>query len=138
MNIDELQQKFNEMRKKKWRTVDKGQPAEIVGFYINHGVPMIFASIPGNNYMLYLKSLSLCAGCPPFIEEVSPYADWPIDAKAYFWDEGASVRYKRHFAGVNADGRPMSWCGGCTSWTVADSDPGPFFWDHAELAEDGE
>ena len=58
MNIDELQQKFNDMRQKKWRTVDKGQPAEIVGFYINHGVPMIFASIPGNNYMLYLKSLS--------------------------------------------------------------------------------
>ena len=32
MNIDELQQKFNEMRKKKWWTVGGKEPVEIAGF----------------------------------------------------------------------------------------------------------
>ena len=133
MNIDELQERFNEMRRKKWWTVDKGQPAEIVGFYINHGVPMIFASIPGNNYMLYLKSLSLCAGCPPFIEEVSPYADWPMDAKIRVWNFSADEKEARHFAGVNDDGLPLAWVNGCTSHTTGIT----AVWSHAELAEDG-
>ncbi len=137
MNIDELQQKFNEMRRRKWRTVDGKQPVEIVGFYINHGVPMIFASIPSNNYLLYFKSLSLCAGCPPFIEEVNPYEGWPKNARARFWDEGSRDKLRGHFAGVNASGKPMSWPDGCTSWT-ADQYRGPSSWDHAELAEDGE
>ena len=141
MNIDELQQKFNEMRGKKWRLSVTKVPVSITGFWINDdGNGFIIISF--GNMRIWLNANTLSTDGPlanrPFIEEVSPYADWPIDAKAYFWDEGASVRYKRHFAGVNADGRPMSWCGGCTSWTVADSDPEPFSWDHAELAEDGE
>ena len=136
MNIDELQQKFNEMRRKKWWTVDGAQPVEIVGFYLRHGVPMIFASIPSNNYMLYLKSLSLCAGCPPLIEEVRPYADWPMDAKARFWNECDS-KVRGHFAGVSEDGKPMSWANGCTSWSLGFNRLAQREWDHAELAEDG-
>ena len=136
MNIDELQQKFNEMRGKKWWTVDGAQPVEIVGFYLRHGVPMIFASIPSNNYMLYLKSLSLCAGCPPLIEEVRPYADWPMDAKIRVWDEKEQRKVRGHFAGVSPTGKPMRWEGGKTSWT-AEGDYTEEY-QHAELAEDGE
>ena len=141
MNIDELQQKFNEMRKKKWRTTGSHTAATIAGFWMSaDGVGYIAIIYAYQHIYLNADTLLPCGITDdiPFIEEASPYADWPIDAKAYFWDEGASVRYKKHFAGVNADGRPMSWCGGCTSWTVADSDPEPFSWDHAELAEDGE
>ena len=140
MTIDELQKRFNELRGKKWRAIAGKYPVTFTGFDAGGYGPQIFIEIeqPSCSSLLGIDPLTLSERfhSRPLIEEISPYADWPIDAKAYFWDEGASVRYKRHFAGVNAEGRPMSWCGGGTSWTVADSDPEPFSWDHAELAED--
>ena len=45
MTIDELQERFNELRKKKWRTVYAKTPAEITGFYqCQQGDSLFFVS----------------------------------------------------------------------------------------------
>ena len=138
MNIDELQQKFNEMRRKKWRMVDGRQPVEITGFFIGFmDAPVIVGRIKYSILDINPETLCDIYSGEPLIEEVIPYADWTIDAKAYFWDEGSSKKHKGYFAGVNVDGRPMCWRDGRTSWT-ASNQFGFVVWDHAELAEDVE
>ena len=62
-------------------------------------------------------------------EESNPYKDWPIDCKVLVWHDGG-MKYKRHFAGVYGDGRPMARNG--TSWSGDD----PYRWDYAERVWD--
>ena len=142
MTIDELQQKFNEMRGKKWRVAGRNERVEICGFRVDRsGRGLITVQIETAPYAVYIDadSLSTVAGVGqvPFIEEVSPYADWPMDAKAWFWDEWRP-KWPAHFAGVSEDGKPMSWANGCTSWSLGFNRLAQREWDHAELAEDGE
>ena len=140
MNIDELQQKFNEMRRKKWRTTGSHTAATIAGFRMNTDGVGYIAIIYANQHIYLNADTLLPCGITddiPFIEEVSPYADWPIDAKILVWDEGETTRHKRHFAGVSKDCKPMSWVSGGTSWSNELNRP-PVIWDHAELAEDWE
>ena len=138
MDIDELQQKFNEMRKKKWRMVDGRQPVEITGFFIDSSNrPVIVGGTEYSVFNVNPETLYCIYSGVLVIEEVRPYHDWPIDAKAWFWDEGSSKKHKGYFAGVHVDGRPTSWYGGRTSWT-ASNQFGFVVWDHAELAEDVE
>ena len=135
MNIDELQARFNELRAKKWRTVNGHKPVEFIGFLIGYISPTIFIQVERDIILLEPFHLYLIYGCGEpytFIEEDTPsYADWPIDAKVWVWDDG-KTKSKRYFAGIHEDGRPMAWVGGSTSW----SDPTTFVWDYAELAED--
>ena len=65
------------------------------------------------------------------IEEISPYSDWPIDAKVYVWNI-AELKFNRHFAGVSSEGKPTVWINGLTSFTSLRKDT----WDHIELADD--
>ena len=139
MNIDELQQKFNEMRRKKWRLAGRSERVEICGFRVGiSGMGLISVQIETAPYTVYIDadSLSTVAGVgpSPFIEEVSPYADWPVDAKVYVWDEGGP-KLKRHFAGVDDDGYPLTYVVGKTKWSSGGE---VIRWDYAELAEDGE
>ncbi len=69
-----------------------------------------------------------------YIEEVSPYADWPMDAKIRVWDDCHLTKKKAHFAGIDERGDPLTWVGGATSWTETVT----ISWDHAELAEDAQ
>ena len=138
MNIDELAQKFNDMRKKKWWTVGGKESVEIAGF-IRYGDDdcRIVVAYHRSGIFIDAETMRTYAGCEPFIEEVNPYADWPIDAKILVWDEGETTRHKRHFAGVSKDCKPMSWVSGGTSWSNELNRP-PVIWDHAELAKQGE
>ncbi len=138
MTIDELQQKFNEMHQKKWRTKGSHTAATIAGFWMNADgvgyIPVIYAN---QQILLNADTLLPCGITDdlPFIEEVGPYANWQIDAKIWVSDEDRDWRLKGHFAGIDDEGNPTIWQDGQTSWTssgVRDS------WDHAELAEDGE
>ena len=73
------------------------------------------------------------ASCSPSdLVEVSPYEDWPIDARVYVCMCGSTQWHKRHFAGLDYDGRPMAWMDGCTSFTTHSRAP----WFQAKLAED--
>ncbi len=138
MTVDELQQKFNEMRQSNWRTKGSHTAATIAGFWMNaDGVGYIAIIYADRHLSLNADTLIACgmAADLPFIEEVSPCADWPMDAKVWVEDEDRDWRIKGHFAGVDEEGEPTIWQDGETSWTtksgVKDS------WFRAELAEGG-
>ena len=131
MTIDELQERFNELRKKKWRTVSGHVKAEFTGFRFDAVYPFFIQLETGEVHTINLNLFFFTDSSRPYIEEVSPYANWPIDAKVLVWGENKN-KNKRYFAGIHEDGRPMAWIGGATSW----SDPTTFVWDYAELAED--
>ena len=135
MNIDELQQKFNEMRKKKWWTVGDKESVEIAGF-IRYGDDdcRIVVAYHRSGIFIDAETMRTYAGCEPFIEEANPYVDWPMDAKIRVWNLPDGVKEARHFAGENDDGLPLAWVNCCTSHTTGIT----AVWSHAELAEDGE
>ena len=134
MNIDELQKRFNELRGKKWRTVCTKTPAEVTGFYkYAEGDYIVVTS---DDDLWSVKSDTLfrysLGERTPYIEEASPYADWPIDAKILVADSDKGPKQKRYFAGVSTNGKPMGWISGGTSWSESHT----YEWDYAELAED--
>jgi hypothetical protein len=135
MTIDELQERFNELRGKKWRMVDTHEPVEFVGFIIGNISPTLYIKTGGEIIQLepYQLSRAFMNGCFPCIEEDIPYADWSIDARAYFWDGGLPAhKYKGHFAGLNHAGKPMMFAHGMTSFTKMG---GTITFTYAELAE---
>ena len=50
--------------------------------------------------------------------EVSPYADFVIDEKVMIRDHDHQTWERRHFAGVNVDGKASAWNNGETKWTT--------------------
>ena len=132
MIIDELQKRFNELRGKKWRTVIGHVKAEFIGFIFGSAYPFFIQLETGEVHTVDLNLFFYNDSSHPYLEEVIPYADWPIDAKVLVWGEGDSEKQKRYFAGVCDDGKPLAWDSGQTSWTSDRS----FVWDYAELAED--
>ena len=134
MTIDELQERFDELRKKKWRTVYAKTPAEITGFYQCQQGDRIVVAGGGGVWSIAPDTLSRCdfGESASYIEAVSPYADWPIDAKILVADSDKGPKRKRYFAGVSTNGKPMGWICGGTSWSESHT----YEWDYAELAED--
>ncbi len=133
MNIDELQKRFNELRAKKWVRVSDGLKAEFIGFRLHTFYPFFIQLGTGETHSLTSNLSFLDGVAAPYIREVSPYADWPIDAKAIFWDRDSEDRkLKGHFAGINDAGYPKMYANGTTSFT---NGCGIFAYHHAELAE---
>ena len=136
MNVDELQARFNELRGKKFRTIADKRPITFAGFYAGGYGPCIFVEITYPTFSKKIEIDPMSLGerfkTRPIIEEVSPYTDWPIDAKVLVWNEGGSLKYKRYFAGVDQNGKPLAWDDGTTSWTNTTK----IAWDYAELVED--
>ena len=132
MTIEELQERFNELRAKKWQTSDyRKEPVELIGFTLADPRYPLHISFGGKTRALTFDLMLTNSDKAPFIEEVSPYADWPIDAKIWVWDEGYT-KAKRHFAGITPEGYPKAWNDGYASWTTNTWSS----WDHAELADD--
>lgn len=101
------------------------------GTYPVHGA--IFEENKWTSYTWTLDGkFNVVLSDPRTLTKVSPYADWPIDAKVWVWESKNNSKLPRHFAGINSDGRAMAWPSGRTSFT---SDELPCAWDHAELAE---
>ena len=50
--------------------------------------------------------------------EVSPYADFVIDEPVMIRDHAHQTWERRHFAGVNVDGKASAWNSGATKWTT--------------------
>ena len=129
MTIDELQERFNELRGKKWKGIDIDGAVEFTGFeYVGENSKIKFR-VGNDTYTVYANRFYEAN----IIEEVSPYADWPIDAKALFWNTGEK-KCKGHFAGVNSFGKPLRFIAGMTSFTNDMCELA--IYDHAELAED--
>lgn len=62
--------------------------------------------------------------------EVSPYEDWPIDAKIFVRDADEGDEWsKAHFAGIDHYGFPLAWSFGKTSFTTEETVP----WREAKL-----
>jgi hypothetical protein len=115
------------LRAKKWKGIDFDGSVEFTGFeYVGENSKIKFR-VGNDTYTVYANRFYEAN----IIKEISPYANWPIDAKVLVWGENKN-KNKRYFAGIHEDGRPMAWIGGATSW----SDPTTFVWDYAELAED--
>ena len=132
MTIDELQERFNELRGKKWRTVSGHVNAEFVGFIFGSAYPFFIQRETGEVHTVDLNLFFYTDSSSPYIEEISPYADWPIDAKIWVWDTG-SEKMKRHFAGIADNGKPKAFLNGYSSWSAPLQTNE---WDYAELAED--
>ena len=133
MTIEELQERFNELRRKKWRTVSGHVNAEFIGFIFGSAYPFFIQLETGEVHTVDLNLFFYTDLSRPYLEEVSPYADWPIDARAYFWDGGLPAhKYKGHFAGLNDTGKPMMFAHGMTSFTKMG---GTITFTYAELAE---
>ena len=133
MTIEELQERFNELRGKKWRTVIGHVKAEFIGFIFGSAYPFFIQLETGEVHTVDLNLFFYNNSSHPYIEEVTPYADWPIDAKALFWNTGEK-KCKGHFAGVNSFGKPLRFIAGMTSFTNDMCELA--IYDHAELAED--
>ena len=131
MTIDELQKRFNELRGKKWRTVIGHVKAEFIGFIFGSAYPFSIQLENGKVHAINLDLFSFTDSSSHYIEEISPYADWPIDAKIWVWDTG-SEKMKRHFAGVSNNGKPKAFLNGYSSWSAPLQTNE---WDYAELAE---
>ena len=63
--------------------------------------------------------------------EINPYEHIKIDDRVLVWDNSTSEKCKRHFAGVDSNGKPTTWYGGATSWSSLNSDYR--VWDNCEL-----
>lgn len=138
MTIDELQERFNELRGKKLVTVDSGSEVVFTGFDIGGYGPQLFVEIRDKTFVTTCGgidpiTLAKRFGKNPIIKEIDPYKDWPIDAKALFWNTGEK-KCKGHFAGVNSFGKPLRFISGMTSFTNDMCELA--IYDHAELAED--
>ena len=79
MTIDELQERFNELRKKKWRTVYAKTPAEITGFYQCQQGDRIVVAGGGGVWSIAPDTLSRCdlGESASYIEAVSPTPTGP-------------------------------------------------------------
>lgn len=132
MTIDELQKRFNELRGKKWRTVIGHVKAEFIGFIFGSAYPFFIQLETGEVHTVDLNLFFYNDSSHPYLEEVSPYTDWPIDAKILVADSDKGPKQKRYFAGVSTNGKPMGWISGGTSWSESHT----YEWDYAELAED--
>lgn len=67
-------------------------------------------------------------------EYKEPEIDWskvPVDTPIIVWDNGCSIRNKRHFASFRYD-KFCAWGNGATSYTA---DNQMSAWDNAEIAE---
>ena len=132
MTIEELQERFNELRGKKWRTVIGHVKAEFIGFIFGSAYPFFIQLETGEVHTVDLNLFFYNDSSHPYIEEDTPYANWPIDAKIWVWDTGFK-KTKRHFAGVADNGKPKAFLNGYSSWSAPLQTNE---WDHAELAED--
>ena len=72
------------------------------------------------------------AGCSSYnLVEANAYADFEVDAKVIVWSTSQSTRYRRYFAGISPEGKPMTWGSGTTSFS---SDPDDkITWEYCEL-----
>lgn len=98
------------------------------GDYPIHGA----VKYKGNNYWSPRKwkdSGSECQADSSDLIEVSPYEDFKIDDKVLVWNAGDEDKYKRYFAGVGNQGRPLIFQDGATSWS---SNLITEHWDHCE------
>ena len=133
MTIDELQERFNELRGKKWRTVSGHVKAEFIGFIFGSAYPFFIQLETGEVHTVDLNLFFYNDSSHPYIEEDTPYADWPIDCKVLVWDDGyTDEKQCRHFAGVGNYGKPRTWVNGNTSWSTDEM----IAWDHAKRVED--
>jgi hypothetical protein len=76
------------------------------------GYPVLFETHIGNLYQCDEYGRSYSGGK---LTEISPYADIPIDTPG--WARMDWTWNPRYFAGVDADGRPMAWLDGTTSFS---------------------
>ncbi len=63
------------------------------------------------------------------IDVNNKYEDFKIDDKVIVWNHDSNT-YKRYFAGINSDGKPLAFMHGSTSWSNADSTY--IEWDYCE------
>lgn len=68
-------------------------------------------------------------------EEPLSYADWKIDDKVEVSDDGEHW-HRRYFAGVDADGKPLTWADGTTSWTRKNNEKCTTLWKCARKVEE--
>ena len=121
---------------KKYRT-RSGLPARILCTDRNHPdypvVTLILEKCGKESISNYTKDLtySLNHGHSLDLIEVTPYDHIKIDDPVLVYDSLKGEKHKRHFAGVNEKGQPLTWCEGRTSFTTNDN----IEWNYCEKVE---
>lgn len=64
------------------------------------------------------KVLLLLYVDPEDVKEPDPYKDFVIDEPVMVKDKCIPIWIPRYFAGVTSGGKPLTYYGGCTSWTA--------------------
>lgn len=96
--------------KDKKYTLEDGSEFKIYEIYDDriHG-----AYKSGNNWIMLSVPIS-----DNGLIEISPYADLKIDDKVLVWDTNPNDKLKRHFSGLDEDGKPTAWYDGKTSFSA--------------------
>ena len=121
------------------RTRD-GRKARIIGKLVNNETPIIIAVKNKDNDTEYsgrvgedLKFHPYSEHAMDLVSEITPYDDWPIDAKVVVWNNSTpNLKINRYFSGVKG-GKPTTWSDGATSWS---NNEYRNTWDNAELVEE--
>ncbi len=119
MNIDELKRQVDEYSNYQWRTVKYHYPARFMGVLDRSHHPIVLAirQDDGEHIQTLCDDLSYkTPGTGPYVERITPYMDWPIDAQIVVSNDG--LRWSRaHFAGTDYRGNPTTWANHGTSWS---------------------
>lgn len=107
---------------KKYRT-RCGYPVKIVASNLSGKCPILFVYTRDDGYVdsttCDLNGIVYSGSRESEYDliEVSPYADFKIDDKVLVRNENTASWKKRYFAGVSADGNPLTFNDGATSWS---------------------
>ncbi|NCA72846.1 MAG: hypothetical protein EOM91_22890 [Sphingobacteriia bacterium] len=122
---------------KTYRTFD-GRPVRILCTDRECEQPIVgLAKTPrGEILMTWWPEGKFLAGGTSAVDlvEVSPYEDWPIDAPVWVRDGDGTRWFPRHFAGIDEDGRGLTWKYGGTSFSCHDEPSIP--WAQLRLASE--
>jgi len=102
---------------KKYRTTDGTKVRRILCVDRSHVVyPVVAELVTGEITTHTLDGVS--SGLRDYaLVEVKPYEDFKIDEPVMVRRVYGDPWVRRHFAGVNADGKPTTWDYGKTSWS---------------------
>jgi len=123
---------------KKWIDRD-GNSARIICVNAKGQYPIVALINQGGYEKVMQLTANLQASAmnsKPYLIEVSPYEDLHIDQPVIVWDS-AHNKYRRHFAGVDSNGRPLTWDSRATSFSIGSHDH-KVSWKHCRAATEAE
>lgn len=93
-----------------------GEPFTVLTVTKPGAYPVLGYALSGDVYSF--DAQGDCRHITLSLVEVSPYADFVIDEPVMVRDYEQNKWERRHFAGVNIDGKASAWNNGATKWAT--------------------